>query len=114
MSITATSTCLFLSNIYNLVHTFGVLLQSMFDYRLANLSLEDTLSSWILAGDFNQHYLLWSSDELLQLARKQANASMLVDAISDLALTIFTKKGATTRKGCTGENDFTLNLLLSS
>lgn len=39
---------------------------------------------------------------------------MLMDVIFNLALTILTKKGATTRKRRMGENDFTLDLFLSS
>ena len=41
------------------------------------------------------------------------NASMLIDMISNLAFTILTEKEAIMRKGCTGQNNLTLNLLLS-
>ncbi|PAV21533.1 endonuclease reverse [Pyrrhoderma noxium] len=105
---------LFISNIYNPVHTPNIPPEVMPDLKLASYTATDTPHNWILAGDFNRHHWLWSPLNIPQLEREQGQADTLVDAISKLGLTILTEPGVTTRRGRKGQHNSTLDLILSS
>ena len=86
----------------------------MLDLKLASYTASKTPHNWLLAGDFNRYHWLWSPLNIPQLECEQEQADTLVDAISNLGLTILMEPGVTTRRGQTGQHDSTLDLILSS
>ena len=68
------------------------------DFKLASYLVIETPPNWLLVRDFNQHHWLWSPHNIPQLKYKQEYADILIDVILNLALIIFTDKGAIMRR----------------